>query len=248
MKISIIIATYNAGKTLHKCIDSIIPQLNEECELIVIDGESKDETISIIHSYEDKIAYTLSEADNGVYDAWNKGIDKAKGEWIMFIGADDCLFFNALNNYLSVIRNTPNINDYDYICAHNELIDSDDNILKVLGQNPVWNNMRRAMVAAHVASLHNKKNLFESIGKYNLKYHICADYELLLRKKDNLKSLYLDFHIAKMMVGGMSMSIKAIKETYLIRKEHHTVSPLINFLLYWRDVLAFNLFNLFHKY
>ncbi len=247
-KISIIIATYNAGKTLCKCLDSIIPQLNEECELIIIDGASKDETISIIHSYSNKIAYTLSETDRGVYDAWNKGIKKAKGEWIMFVGADDSLLPNALNNYLSVLNSIPDINKYDYICAHNELIDFNDNILKILGQNPTWHKMRLAMAAAHVASLHNKKNLFETIGMYNLNYHICADYELLLRKKGNLKTLFLNYHIAKMLVGGMSMSTKAIKETYLIRKEHHTVPFLINLLLYCRDILAFNIFKILHKY
>lgn len=248
MKISIIIATYNAAKTLCKCLESIVPQLNEECELIVIDGASKDETNSIIHSYSNKIAYTLSETDRGVYDAWNKGINKARGEWIMFIGADDSLLPNALNNYMSILNSMPDIDKYDYICAHNELVDSNDKILKVLGQNPIWYKMRRGMVAAHVASLHNKKNLFETIGKYNLNYHICADYELLLRKKSNLKSLFLNFHIAKMMVGGMSMSTKAIKETFFIRKEHHTVPFFINLLLLCRDILAFNIFKILHKY
>ncbi|MBP9970812.1 MAG: glycosyltransferase, partial [Paludibacteraceae bacterium] len=100
MKISIIIATYNASKTLNRCLDSIVSQKNSEVELIIIDGGSTDETLSVINSYSSDIDYVLSEKDNGLYDAWNKGIKAAKGDWIMFLGADDQLLSNALEKYI----------------------------------------------------------------------------------------------------------------------------------------------------
>ena len=102
-KISIIIATYNAGKTLARCLQSIREEKTNEIELLVIDGGSKDNTLDIINTYQDTIDYSCSEPDKGIYDAWNKGISHAKGDWMMFIGADDYLVGNALSDYLNKI-------------------------------------------------------------------------------------------------------------------------------------------------
>lgn len=161
MTISIIIATFNAAKTLQRCLDSIVPQLTDEAELILVDGGSKDSTNEIIDSYGDKIAVHISEPDKGIYDAWNKGVKVAHGNWVAFIGADDTLLPNAIQNYLNAIRLTPVIDSYDYICAHNEYVDLNGKLLKVLGEKPVWSRMRKYMAAAHVASLHNKHNLLK---------------------------------------------------------------------------------------
>ncbi|WP_298453600.1 glycosyltransferase family 2 protein [uncultured Prevotella sp.] len=244
MLISIIIATYNASKTLKTCLDSIVPQLCSGTELIIVDGGSKDNTNDIIKSYGDKVSVHISEPDKGIYDAWNKGVALSNGDWIMFIGADDILLPNAVSTYLNTIKNTADIDSYDYICAHNEYVNEEGKLLKVLGEEPKWNKMRRYMAAAHVASLHNRKNLFNVIGLYNLNLKICADYELLLRKKDTLNSLFINAHIAKMKVGGMSFSISAINETKKIREMHHSVNALLNNILYVRDLFAFELFKL----
>lgn len=243
MKISIIIATFNAGMTLRDCLDSIVSQLTDECELIVIDGGSKDDTVDILRSYDEYISYFISEPDKGVYDAWNKGIKRALGKWIAFIGADDVLLPNAIHSYLEIISTTPNIDGYDYICAHNEFVDIKGNVLKIIGEEPIWSSMKKMMVAAHVASLHSKKNLFETIGYYDCEhYHICADYELLMRKKQHLRFLMLPYHIARMRVGGISFSTKAIKESYLIRAHHHSLPIIINELFFLREWLAFKIF------
>ena len=241
-QISIIIATYNAAKTLRTCLDSIVPQLADETELIIVDGKSKDETNDIIDSYGSNVTVHILEPDKGIYDAWNKGVRAAHGEWVMFIGADDVLLPNALNEYLKVIHLTADISSYDYICAHNEYVDMRGKLLKLLGDKPQWSKMRRGMAAAHVASLHNKKNLFETIGGYNLDFKICADYELLLRKKDNLRYLFLPAHIARMKVGGMSFSTKAIVEVYKIRHLHHTLPFIVNELYFLRDWVAYKFF------
>ena len=241
--ITIIIATFNAESTLRNCLDSIIPQLTEECELIIVDGNSSDSTNLIIDSYGDKVSVHISEPDKGIYDAWNKGVNRAQGEWIAFIGADDVLLPNAINKYLDCIHTTPDIDKFDYICANNEYVDDNGRILKIIGEAPEWSMMRRRMVAAHVASLHNKKNLFDTIGNYDLNFRICADYDLLLRKKQNLRYLYLNTRIARMKVGGMSFSIKALRETYQIRKKNKSVPNWLNHILYNRDVFAFKFFK-----
>ena len=244
MTITIIIATYNAEKTLNRCLNSIIPQLTEECELIIIDGNSKDKTNEIIKSYKESVAYYISEPDKGIYDAWNKGINAAKGKWIAFIGADDILLPNALQKYLSFIKKTPNIDSYDYICAQNEYVDNKGKLLMILGNQPEWKFMRKKMVAAHVASLHNKQNLFEINGGYDLSYKICADYELLVRKKNKLKYLFIPTHIARMQAGGMSLSTKAVIETYKIRQKHNTLPSLLNRFYFIKDWMLYKLFIL----
>lgn len=242
IQISLIIATFNAAKTLNKCLDSIVSQLTDECELIVIDGGSKDSTNIIIESYGSKIAAHISESDKGVYDAWNKGVKLAKGQWVAFVGADDVLLPGALSHYLKVICETPNIEDYDYICAYNEYVDEKGDILNIIGGAPGWNTYRKRMNAAHVASLHNKKNLFGVIGDYDLSFKICADYELLLRKKNRLKYIFIPEHIARMQIGGMSFSTQAVKEAYRIRQKHHSVNVLENGTLFVRDWLGFKVY------
>ena len=241
--ISIIIATFNADKYLQSCLNSIIPQLNSNCELIIIDGASKDDTVNVIKRNSEFINFTISEPDKGIYDAWNKGIKASNNEWIMFIGADDELLPGAINKYLTLLQSN-DLSSYDYISAQNEFVNQHDKILKIIGKGAEWSLMRRGNSAAHVASLHNKQNLFDKVGYYNLDFKICADYEILLRKKENLKNYFLQSHIARMKVGGMSFTTKAIKESYEIRKKHNTITPFFNKLLFCRDYIAFKLFKL----
>ena len=241
--ISIIIATFNADKYLQNCLNSIIPQLNSNCELIIIDGASKDDTVNIIERNSEFIKFTISEPDKGIYDAWNKGIKASNNEWIMFIGADDELLPGAINKYLTLLKSN-DLSSYDYISAQNEFVNNQDKILKIIGKGAEWSLMRRGNSAAHVASLHNKQNLFDKVGYYNLDFKICADYEILLRKKENLKNYFLQSHIARMKVGGMSFTTKAIKESYEIRTKHNTITPFFNKLLFCRDYIAFKLFKL----
>ena len=242
IKISIIIATFNAAKTLSRCLGSIIAQLNDETELILVDGGSTDSTNEIIKSYGNKVAVHISEKDNGIYDAWNKGVKIARGLWIAFVGADDILFPQALTHYLDVIHNTPNIESYDYICALNKYVNEDQNEVAPIGGTPDWPIFRKRMNAAHVASLHNKKNLFEAIGYYDTSFKICADYELLLRKKDKLKFIFIPKYIVGMQIGGMSFSTRAILETFHIRQKHSGLSVWENQLLFIRDWSAFKVY------
>ena len=233
---------------MRQCLNSIASQLHEDSELIIIDGGSTDDTSKIIDDFKSHISYYISEPDKGIYDAWNKGVKAAKGDWVAFIGADDILLPHAIEKYMDAILHTSNISEYDYICAHNEFVDLTGKFLKKIGNEPKWEYMRKGNAAAHVASLHNRKNLFGEIGYYDLNYKISADYELLVRKKDKLKYLYLDdVVIARMKVGGMSFSTAALVEVYKIRKKHNCVSPFVNVLTFCKDMIAFKRFVLKNK-
>lgn len=245
--VSIIIATYNASTTIKRCLESIVSQKTDKCELLIIDGNSTDDTVNIVKSYGKVVDYFISEPDSGIYDAWNKGINVSQGEWIMFIGADDVLLPNAIKDYLNILKHNIEAKDIDYICSNNEYVDRNGQFLKIFGSEPSWNKMRKMMVVAHVASLHNRKHLFEEIGLYNLNLKICADYELLLRKGNKLRYLFIPNHIARMTVGGMSFSTKALIEEYNVRAMHRSVTFFGNvffFLIRW---FAFNFFIIRNK-
>lgn len=252
IEISIIIATFNAAKTIKSCIESILSQKNYNVELIIIDGLSSDDTIEIINSYKSEIDYLLSECDSGVYHAWNKGISIAKGNWIMFIGADDVLLPNSISEILQFIALNKK-RDIDYISAKNIYIDVKDNFIKIIGEEFLWSKMKTVMCVAHVGSLHNR-NLFNEVGLYSMKYKICADYDLLLRKKNQLRALFINTEIAKMKIGGMSFSLNALIEVFKIRRAHSTLPFVFNLLYFLKDFFLFytfiprkNLYNYFYN-
>ena len=238
--ISIIIAVYNASDTILDCLNSIENEINSHCELIIIDGNSTDNTLDLLNQKNELIDVLISEPDKGVYDAWNKGIKSSSGEWILFLGADDVLLKNSLLSYLKFLKERDSSN-YDYVCAQNEYLNWDDEFIKDIGKAPKWKAMKYYMAAAHVASLHNKR-LFDEIGGFNVDYQICADYELLCRKKNKLKYKFIDRKIARMKTGGMSFSMRALIEQFIIRKKHLNV--VINSLTFLFQVALFIKFKL----
>jgi glycosyltransferase involved in cell wall biosynthesis len=107
--ISVVTVVFNGAKTLRETITSIIPQLCDDVEYLIIDGGSNDGTVDIIREYERHLAYWISEPDRGIYDAWNKAIDASQGEFISFVGADDILEPRAFMAYIEKIKNFPDI-------------------------------------------------------------------------------------------------------------------------------------------
>jgi glycosyltransferase involved in cell wall biosynthesis len=212
--ISVIIATYNAQDSLEKTIASIINQSFTDFEIIIIDGGSNDKTVSIIKNNKDVISYWISEKDNGLYEAWNKGINKSKGEWICFLGAGDTLVPDAFMKYIELINQSKG--DFDFISAKVKRVDENGHFLSNIGKAWRWGEFKFIMSVAHVGSLHNR-HLFEEIGLFNENFKISADYELLLRKRSKLKCLFLDYVIGSMPIGGKSFSVDSLLETAKVK-------------------------------
>ena len=180
--ISIIIATYNSEKTLENTLNSILNQNYSEYELIIVDGNSNDNTLKIIEKFTSQIAYVLSEKDFGIYDAWNKGLKFARGQWICFIGSDDIFIdTNCLQLFSQFLVNV-NIGEhrivYPSIKIFNKIIDQ----FATVGEN--WNLARKLFFKfqniPHVGMMHHK-TLFIEYGKFDSRYKIAGDYEFLLR-------------------------------------------------------------------
>lgn len=217
-RFSVIIATYNAAETLQKCLDSIRLQKNEEVELVLVDGNSVDATLAIVHSNMDIIDCFIHENDKGIYDAWNKGVKASNGEWVLFLGADDVLCPDTILKYTDMLSKMTD-NSTEYISACVNYVDSSGAVFRKLGSPWNWRGFSKAMNVAHVASLH-RRSLFEEIGLFNLEYKICADYEFLARKKEQLRTLFFDEVVACMRMGGISLSGRAIEETCRIANTH----------------------------
>ena len=223
MHISIITATYNAAQYLQHLIDSIKLSKTHEVEFIIIDGNSIDNTLDIIKNNNAFIDYWQSEPDKGIYDAWNKGVLKAKGDWVMFLGADDELLPNALQQYLDILKSVPDIKNYDIISSKVQMIDNTGKLIRIRGWAFEWPLFLKEMTIAHPGALHSKK-YFNQYGLFDINYRIVGDYELLLRAGSQLKAFFIDKITVKMREGGMSDSTKAIWEHYqaVIHTKHTT--------------------------
>lgn len=210
-KISIIVATYNAEQYLRSCMESILPQKDSQIELLIIDGGSIDSTVDIIKSFSDKIDFWKSETDEGIYDAWNKGVKIAKGDWIMFLGADDELVPGALQKYLDFIHNSNQ--KFDLVTSKIQMIDIDGKDIRVIGYPYQWPQFQKSMLIAHPGALHSRR-LFERYGQFNMKYKIVGDYEFLLRAGAELNAAFIPEITVIMREGGASDSIRAIWESH----------------------------------
>ena len=211
MKFSIIIATYNAEKYLERAINSILSNNYGLFEIIVIDGKSTDKTMEIVEKYKDIITHHVSEPDRGIYDAWNKGIKLATGDWIMFIGADDKLLSNTLVKYSEFISTLENPGETLYISSRIQMVDHLGKKIRIKGWSWSWPFFLKEMTVAHPGSLHSKK-LFSLYGNYNIAYRSAGDYELLLRPREKLKYAFMDELTLEMQEGGISDGILGIKE------------------------------------
>lgn len=200
-KITIITATYNSGRTLTKTILSILEQEYINFEYLIIDGGSKDNTLviieSFIHKFNGRLKY-ISEKDNGIYDAWNKGLLLATGEWISFIGSDDFYTHDALSNYVEIINSNPNIN---FISSQCMLINDQNKYIRSYGR--AWSSqMNSYCTIAHVGSFH-KKELFY-LRNFETKYKVTGDYDFLLKSRNIIKAIYFPKITAFVMNTGIS--------------------------------------------
>jgi glycosyltransferase involved in cell wall biosynthesis len=195
--ISVVIVTYNAGTTLEDTLNSIFEQTYPNIELVIIDGGSKDGTLKIIESHSSKIAYFISEKDNGVYDAMNKGITAAKGEWILFLGADDLLYTPHI--LADIFSNT----DHEQVDLLYGDVEFKSNRKKFGGEKEYRTLIERNLCHQ---SIFYKRSLFKKLGNYNTRYAIAADHEMNLRVFHNasLVKQYIPVIVTLFNDDGMS--------------------------------------------
>lgn len=206
--ISIVVAVFNGGDTLQRCIDSVANQTYPHKELIIMDAASKDATVSILKKNTSQIAYWESEVDRGIAHAWNKALEQTKGDWILFLGADDRLQDSRVLSDMADVLSNNSINDlvYGQIIfeggpTHGMLVGGAGNL----------SALKRRMTIPHTAAFH-RRIFFEEVGKFDEAFRMAMDYEILLRKR-TLSVSFVDRRITVM--GGEGLSSRLIKNTLL---------------------------------
>jgi glycosyltransferase involved in cell wall biosynthesis len=205
--VTVITAIYNGQPYVAGCLESVLRQEYPNIEHIVFDGGSTDGTVDVLRQYGNRIALWRSEPDHGVYDAWNKALLEARGDWICFLGVDDELLSGAVRAYMVLAAKNPQA---EYLSSNVKWVHP-SGYTRILGGPWMWREFRRIMRAAHVGSMH-KKSLFERYGKFDMSYQICADYEFLLRARAELRSAFMPTVTAIMRAGGLCGSGKSIYE------------------------------------
>jgi glycosyltransferase involved in cell wall biosynthesis len=200
--LSIIIPTFNSASTLRRTLESVLCQVYTDFEILVIDGNSSDNTIEILKEYQNQCIKFITEPDKGIYDAMNKGINMAKGQWIYFLGSDDKLYDHLV---LEEIARVANNSDHDVIYG-NVLISGSTSWAKDAavydGEFDLKKLIRKNI--CHQSIFYKTKFIKRQIGYYNLDYNICSDWDFNLRCWAKTTFFYLNKIIAEFSGGGES--------------------------------------------
>lgn len=219
MKISIITVCYNSEAFIASAIDSVLSQSYTDIEYIVIDGDSKDGTLSIIHSYGDRIYKVVSEPDKGIYDAMNKGLALATGDVIGILNSDD--FYphtDAIAQVVETFMANPNA---QMVLGNVDFVNPDELTRPVRFYSSFnfapW-KMRFGFMPAHPAAF-IKRSAYEKVGNYKLGYKIGADFEWFVRALvvQRLPYVKLNQTLVRMREGGVSTS--GLKSYWVSSKE-----------------------------
>lgn len=237
---SVVTVCYNSEKTIKRTIESLLNQSFKDFEYIIIDGKSSDKTLEIIKSFDKKfkkkkISFKwISEKDKGIYDAFNKGVLKATGKWISFIGSDDFYLLDALENYSKEIFKIKQ--EVDLVYSNVKVEDK-----KIISNIWTWKVFRKKMNIAHVGAFHNA-NYFKKHGFFDVNYKIAGDYELLLRAGNKLKQHWFNKVTAVMADGGISNNdiIKVYKETTQVKIDRETQSKIASKIDFYIWVIKYN--------
>lgn len=195
MKLSIIIPTFNSASVLPKALDSIVCQTFSDWEVLIMDGVSTDDTLKIAQSYNDSRIRIYSEPDKGIYDAMNKGIIAAKGEWLYFLGSDDWLLTpDTLSTMFSM-----DIDGYDVVYGDVE------SVQLAPEHSGEWSLSTIDYNRCHQGIFY-RKSVFNKLGLYKLEFPIWADYDLNLKWFFNskIKKKHIPIFIAHYSQGGFS--------------------------------------------
>ncbi len=204
MKVSIITATYNSSLTILDCVKSINDQTYANIEHIIIDGLSSDNTLSLLKSVPSRITKIVAEPDNGIYDAMNKGILSSTGDIVAILNSDDIYASNdVVETIVKQFQNNKKLGilygDLHYVKKDNiEIV-----IRKWKSMNYYNHFFEDGNVPPHPSTF-IKRNIYEKVGVFNLKFKLAADYEFMLRafKLTELEISYIPLLIVRMRLGG----------------------------------------------
>lgn len=217
-KVTIITATFNAAAHLPHTICSLREQTSRDFEWIVVDGNSNDGTQELLRENEDVITHWISEQDRGIYDAFNKGIAMARGEWLIFLGAGDELAAPETIQACS--------KELEKVSEETKLVYGYQTLISQIGRVPIetlgapwpdimnrWDYGRLAM-PPH-GSTFNRRTLFSELGAYDLRFSIASDAHFFYRAVRKHVPVFIPLEVSRAQVGGVSLSLDTIRTQFL---------------------------------
>ncbi len=204
MKISVITAVFNKRDTIAGALDSVLAQSHPDVELIVIDGGSTDGTLDVLQGYADRIAVLVSEPDQGIYDALNKGIKFATGEVVGFLHSDDVFADDD-----SLARVASGFIGEEIDAVYGDLVyvgrDNPQRVVRYWKAGMfTMGRLREGWMPPHPA-FYAKRQAYERLGGFDTRYRIAADYDCMLRfLSSGIMTVYVPHVLVKMRLGGES--------------------------------------------
>lgn len=227
MKVSIITVCLNSIRTIEQCIQSVIGQTHSNIEYIIVDGKSSDGTIDMIEKYSDNIAHYSSKRDKGIYDAMNRGLEKATGDYVIFLNADD---YYSTSRSIETLVNHATVSKKDCYFGDIEFV-SPKNASKVVRRfrsthfKPV--KFRFGFQPPH-PTFFAKKCLYDRLGGYYPQFRIAGDFELMSRFLVVSGATYE--HVPEILVtmrhGGISTA--GLRSKIVMNKEIYQACKLNN--------------------
>lgn len=240
-RVSIVVATWNCAEQLEQFLESLLLQTWRDWQLILLDNASTDGTDRVVEHARQLLKppqqlIWSSEPDQGIYDAWNRGLTLATGLYLCFIGADDCFLDEESLGRIAGLM----VCDPALITARNAYYSPTQRFLRNWGSAWRWARMRESMNIAHPGML-IRRDLFDQFGDFDDRFRICGDYEWFLRLPENLKALHTTEPILRVIQAGVSHTRirEVFLETFRAQRCHcglwqASFSWCLNWVKYWR--------------
>lgn len=230
MKISIITVTYNAEATLERTLQSVAQQTHPDVEHLIIDGASTDHTLEIARQYPHAIVF--SEPDKGLYDAMNKGLQRATGDYLCFLNAGDKL--HSKETLAHIVASISDGSPIGVIYGDTQIVDAQGNFLRNRRLTPpehlTWKSFKEGMLVCHQAFYINRQIALP----YDTNYRFSADFDWCIRcmkegEKRGMKNLYIHEPVADYLAEGMTTANHkaSLKERFKIMAKHYGLLPTI---------------------
>lgn len=225
--LSVITVVYNNVNDIERTVQSVLGQSYPHIEYVVVDGGSTDGTVEVLRPYEDRISQLISEPDAGIYDAMNKGLRLATGDYVLFMNSGDELY--APNTVEAVFASAP---DSDIYYGETELRNEQWEPIGIRRHKTPeqfdWKGFRYGMNISHQA-IYIRRSL---ASEYDLRYRLSADVDWVIRAAKKARNITnTQLFVAKYLVGGLSKKRhrQSLRERYAILSKHYGALPnLIN--------------------
>jgi glycosyltransferase involved in cell wall biosynthesis len=221
-KLSVITVTYNAEHTLERTLKSVREQTYPAIEHIIVDGNSNDGTVALIHRYENERLKWISEPDKGLYDAMNKGIKMATGDYLCFLNAGDT--FYDTDTVQKIFASSDEGHSPDILYGETAIVDDNGRFLHMrrlqAPKNLTWKSFKHGMVVCHQAFIVKR----ELVEPYDLSYRFSADFDWCIRMMKKAKNIYnTDLILVNYLNTGMTTANRkaSLRERYRIMEKHY---------------------------